>query len=208
MKRIVPMFIFIASLFVFADRVYAHISLSPKEAVPGYTTFTVNVPTEKEIPTVEVRVIVPEGAEVHGVAPVAGWMHSEKKATEEVGMGDDHKAGELEHGKVTEIIWNGGKIAEGEFVQFPISVSYAGDPNVLVWKAYQKYSDGSVVAWDDSDEKKPAPKVTILASAKVDQVAADVVAMKKNSGTQTPWLSMGAFLISVAALAISVKKKK
>ena len=208
MNRIIFVFVLGIVLFACASQVSAHVSLSPKEAVVGYTTFTVNVPTEKEIPTTEIRVVVPDGVEVHGVAPVAGWIHSEKKAETEVGRGDDHKAGELAHGKVTEIVWTGGKIADGEFMQFPISISYAGDPKQLVWKAYQKYADGSVVAWDDTSEKNPAPKVSIVATSKVDQVVADIAAVKKSSVAQTPWLSMGAFLISVAALAISVKKKK
>lgn len=206
MKRIVPVFIIAVALFVGVGQVSAHVSLSPKEAVVGYTTFTVNVPTEKEIPTVEVRVVVPEGVEVHGVAPVFGWNHIEKKAEVEVGVGDDHKQGELAHGKVTEIVWSGGKISDGEFMQFPVSVSYAGDPQQLVWKAYQKYADGTIVAWDDSSEKNPAPKVAIVASSKLDQAVAELATLKKNSSTQLPWLPMVAFLLSVAALAMSVKK--
>lgn len=208
MKRIVPVFIVVAVLFAFAGQVSAHVTLSPKEAVVGYTTFTVNVPTEKEIPTVEVRVVVPEGVEVHGVAPVSGWSHTEKKADMEANTGTDHKGEGSEHGKVTEILWTGGKIAEGEFVQFPISVSYAGDPKSLVWKAYQKYSDGSVVAWDDTNEKSPAPKVAIVATSKLDQIVAELDAMKKNSSTQVSWLPVGAFLFSVAALAMSIKRNK
>ena len=207
MKRIVPVFIVLAVLLLCVRQVSAHISLSPKEAVVGYTTFTLNVPTEKEIPTVEVRVIVPEGIEVHGVAPVSGWTHVEKTADTDIGMGDEHKAGELAHDKVVEIVWTGGKISKGEFVQFPISVSFSGDPKQLVWKAYQKYSDGTVVAWDDASEKNPAPKVSIVKATKVDQVVDEVAGMKKNISKQTPTLSVAAFLLSVAALAFSVKKK-
>ena len=70
MNRIVFVFVYGIVLLASASQVSAHVSLSPKEAVVGYTTFTVNVPTEKEIPTTEIRVVVPDGVEVHGVAPV------------------------------------------------------------------------------------------------------------------------------------------
>ena len=208
MKRIISVVVGGAMLFVCAGQVSAHMSLSPKEAVVGYTTFTVNVPTEKEIPTVGVRVLVPEGVEVHGVLPVAGWTHVEKKAEAEVVNDADHKTEESAHGKVTEIVWTGGRIADGEFMQFPISISYAGDPKQLVWKAYQTYADGSIVAWDDSNEKNPAPKVSMVTTSTVDQAVTDIAAIKKSSGAQAPWLSVGAFLFSVAALAFSTQKKK
>lgn len=207
MNRIVFVFVLGIVLLACASQVSAHVSLSPKEAVVGYTTFTVNVPTEKEIPTTEIRVVVPDGVE-SGVAPVAGWIHSEKKAETEVGMGDDHKAGELAHGKVTEIVWTGGKIADGEFMQFPISINYAGDPKQLVWKAYRKYADGSVVAWDDTSEKNPAPKGIDSCYFKGGSSSSGYCCSQKSSGAQTPWLSMGAFLLSVAALALSTQKKK
>ncbi len=209
MKRVLSVFIFAAMLLTFADTVSAHVTLSPKEAVVGYTTFTVNVPTEKEIPTVAVRLVIPEGVEVHGVLPVAGWTHTEKKMEMDGNEKPDHEGDESSHhGKVTEIVWSGGKIADGEFMQFPISISYAGDPKQLVWKAYQTYSDGSIVAWDDTSEKNPAPKVSMVASTKIDQMMTDVSGMKKGNSMQTSWLSVGAFLLSVAALAMSMKKKE
>lgn len=207
MKKIIQGSILAVSMFALVGSVSAHVTLSPKEAVVGYTTFTVNVPTEKEIPTVAVRVVVPEGAEVHGVAPVPGWTHAEKKAQEEVPLGEKHEDDEDGHGKVTEITWSGGSIANGEFMQFPISVSYAGDPKQLVWKAYQTYSDGSVVAWDDTNEKNPAPKVSMVKTSKLDALAAEVEGMKKTGGMQAPWLSVGAFLLSVIALVIGLKGK-
>lgn len=54
----------------------AHVTVSPEGVAPGdFATLTVKVPTEKEIPTTEVRVEVPEGFTLGGVQPVPGWEH-------------------------------------------------------------------------------------------------------------------------------------
>ena len=55
----------------------AHVGVSPEEVPAGeYEKLVVTVPTEKEIPTTEVRVEVPEGFVVSGVQPVPGWEHA------------------------------------------------------------------------------------------------------------------------------------
>ena len=54
--------------------VWAHVVVSPEEVTAGeYETLTVSVPTEKEIPTTEIRVKVPEGFVFSGVQSVPGW---------------------------------------------------------------------------------------------------------------------------------------
>src|SRR5918992_2302921 len=56
---------------------WAHVVVSPEEVTAGdYETLTVSVPTEKEIPTTEIRVEVPEGFLLSGVQPVPGWEHT------------------------------------------------------------------------------------------------------------------------------------
>ena len=57
-----------------AATAWAHVTVAPEEvAAEEYETLTVTVPTEKEIPTTEVRVEVPDGSTVSGVQPVPGW---------------------------------------------------------------------------------------------------------------------------------------
>jgi Domain of unkown function (DUF1775) len=57
--------------------VWAHVTVSPEEVSAGdYETLNVSVPTEKEVPTTEIRVEVPEGFLLSGVQPVPGWEHS------------------------------------------------------------------------------------------------------------------------------------
>src|SRR3712207_2584804 len=52
----------------------AHIDIEPKETIPGrWETFILNVPTETESPTVEVRLSIPEEFEVEAVGHRTDW---------------------------------------------------------------------------------------------------------------------------------------
>jgi uncharacterized protein YcnI len=82
---------------------WAHLVVSPEEVAAGdYTTLTVSVPTEKEVPTTKIRMEVPEGFLLSGVQPVPGWEY----AFEEDG------------GVITAVTWSGGEIGPREFQQF------------------------------------------------------------------------------------------
>lgn len=195
------------TLFV-AGHVSAHVTVQPKESVVGHSVSSVRVPNEKQVATTQVRVVVPEGVTVRGILPVANWqyklIHEESKGS--TNEGEDHHAGE---GRVTEITWFGGTIKEGEYMEFPLSVEYKADADTVTWKAYQTYADGEVVAWDGSDEKHPASLVSVLKEAKVDSIAKSMgTATPVTTASQNSWMSVGALLLSVAALAVSLKKKQ
>ena len=111
---------------------WAHVVVSPEKVTAGdYETLTVSVPTEKEIPTTEIRVEVPEGFLLSGVQPVPGWEH----AFEEDG------------GIVTAVTFSGGEIRPREFQQFLVQAQAPEEPGQYPWKAFQTYKDGSVVEW-------------------------------------------------------------
>jgi len=57
-----------------------------------------------------------------------------------------------------------GKIAPGQFLDFPLSVQVPGKPgDRLVFKAIQTYSNGEVVRWIGApDSETPAPIVTVV----------------------------------------------
>jgi uncharacterized protein YcnI len=93
----------VGAMLALANPAAAHVVVSPEEVTAGeYETLTVSVPTEKEIPTTEIRVEVPEGFLLSGVQPVPGWEH----AFEEDG------------GIVTAVTFSGGEIRPREFQQF------------------------------------------------------------------------------------------
>jgi uncharacterized protein YcnI len=125
-----------------------HVVVSPEEVTAGdYETLTVSVPTEKEIPTTEIRVEVPEGFLLSGVQPVPGWEHT----FEEDG------------GVVTAVTFSGGEIRPREFQQFLVQAQAPEEPGEYPWKAFQTYKDGSVVEWTGApDSEEPASVVEVV----------------------------------------------
>jgi uncharacterized protein YcnI len=92
---------------------WAHVVVSPEEVTAGdYETLTVSVPTEKEIPTTEIRVEVPEGFLLSGMQPVPGWEHT----FEEDG------------GVLTAVTFSGGEIRSREFQQFLVQAQAPQEP--------------------------------------------------------------------------------
>lgn len=178
MKIITSLFIF---LFV-VTTASAHVTVKPNEVgVAAYQTFTVGVPVEKDIPTVSVKILLPEGLE--SVTPYVknGWKIS---AT------------------TTEIIWSGGTIPAGQRDDFQFSAKTPAKEGHLIWKAYQTYSDGTVVAWDN------APKGShddmgddVLNPYSETHVVDD---LNHKGGIS---LSIVALVLSVLALGLSLRKR-
>lgn len=161
MKRL--LFVVSAALGVCATLIapgpaWAHVVVSPEEVAAGdYETLTVSVPTEKEVPTTEVRVEVPEGFLLSGVQPVPGWEH----AFEEDG------------GVVTAVTFSGGEIRPREFQQFLVQAQAPDEPGGYPWGATQTYEDGSVVEWTGPpDSEEPASVVEVVADASSGETSA------------------------------------
>ena len=119
---------------------WAHVVVSTEKVTVGdYETLTVSVPKEKEIPTTEIRVEVPEGFLLSGVQPVPGWEHT----FEEDG------------GVLTAVTLSGGEIRPREFQQFLVQAQAPEEPGQYPWKAFQTYKDGSVVEWTAPIPRSP-----------------------------------------------------
>ena len=72
----------------------AHVTVSPEEVPAGnYEKLTVSVPTERDVPTTQIRLDVPEGFTVLGVRPVPGWDYEFEE----------------DAGKIKAISWSGGE---------------------------------------------------------------------------------------------------
>ena len=132
----------------------AHVVVSPEEVTAGdYETLTVSVPTEKEVPTTEIRVEVPEGFLLSGVQPVPGREH----------------AFEEDRGVVTAVTFSGGEIRPREFQQFLVQAQAPEEPGEHPWKAIQTYEDGSVVEWVGApDSEEPASVVEVVSGGAED----------------------------------------
>lgn len=117
------------------------------ESRAGITeTYRLNVPTEKDLNTTEIRLVIPAGVALTRFQVTPGFTRTVKKNAD---------------GLVTEVIWKG-KVAPMEYARFFFQARNPAAPGELSWKVYQTYSDGSVVAWDDTNpEQGPASKTTI-----------------------------------------------
>jgi uncharacterized protein YcnI len=137
-------FVALCALLVAPVLASAHVVVRPNEVgVGAYQTFLVSVPTEKDIATTEVRLVIPEGLQSARPNVKPGWNVTIVKE------------GEGEEAVVTELIWKGGSVPADMRDEFYFSAKTPATPGELIWKAYQTYSDGSVVAWDATAEEQP-----------------------------------------------------
>ncbi len=134
--------------FSLGGSVQAHITLDPAEApAGGFVKYTVRVPTERDVPTVRIRVEFPAGVVVSRFLPKEGWQRQVEKDSS---------------GRVTAVTWSGGNLGPDEFEEFAFLARNPSTPGKIVWKAYQTYQDGTVVEWTGPESSdRPAP-VTML----------------------------------------------
>ena len=144
----------------FAAEALAHVSLNPRQGISGthHVAFTVRAPVEKDIPTVELKIVIPPewkdaGGQVDRVELDPLWDVSVEKDE------DDW---------IKSVTWSGAEAPDFSFIQFNLIITLPKLTGVQQIKAYQKYSDGSVVAWveDRSGEgaEKPAAGVLLTES--------------------------------------------
>ena len=109
-------------------------------------TYRLNVPTEKEIATTRIRLVVPAGVVISRFQVTPGFTRTVKKDAA---------------GLVTEVVWKG-RVAPMEYARFFFQAKNPAAAGEVVWKVYQTYSDGSVVAWDDTNPAEgPASRTTV-----------------------------------------------
>jgi uncharacterized protein YcnI len=167
----------------------AHVRVLPEE-VPADTfeVFTVRVPTEKDVPTTEVRVEVPEGFEVSRVEPVPGWDYDLEEAA----------------GLVSAITWSGGEIGETEFQQFDVQGRTPQEPGDYPWRAFQTYEDGSVAEWvGPEDSEEPASVVRVVEGDPTDSAAQEAEA-PSSTGAITPVAAYGGLGLGAVALIVAL----
>lgn len=189
------------ALLTSAGTVLAHVVVGPAEVgIAVRQDFSVGVPNEKDIPTVAVRVVLPEG--LGSVTPYVkpGWQVSTKTS----GEGEDEK--------VTEISWTGGEIGKGLRDAFVFRAMTPTEPTTLVWKAYQTYSDGTVVSWDQEEseeshgESEDESKGPYSETQVVNDLETDTKVENSTSlDDYTVWASYGALLLAAIALAMSFR---
>lgn len=191
-----------AAVLISATPALAHVSVQPA-SVPqgGYSTVNFTVPNEEAASTVKVEVNLPLDHPIASVSvqPVAGWTAQVTKSKLASPIKTDD--GTVEEA-VTKVTWSGGKIATGQFQQFPVALGplpSSGDE--VAFKVLQTYDNGDVARWinvpkpGQPEPEDPAAvlKLTAAGSGEGSGSAAD--------GTPSPLPASPADAAAVAANA-------
>ncbi len=176
--------------------VFAHAVISPSQtSTSRYENFSLGVPNEKNMPTVAIRLLIPE--QLDRITPFVkpGWRIDIIK--DETGK------------KITEIQWLQGAIPAGQKDMFQFTARTPESGQTLVWKAYQTYADGSVVGWDRDPRALQGGEEKVANPYSVTEVTADSLsspaasALSATDKQQTSLLSLAAFVIASLALGIA-----
>jgi YD repeat-containing protein len=195
----------IGLLLLSASSAYAHVTVQPKQATAkGFQEFVVRVPTEKDTPTLSVRMVFPEGFEVLRFRPAPGWKYEVERDAA---------------GRITGVTWSGNTIGREEYEQFSF-MARAANPGTYQLNAYQTYGSGEVVGWVNPQDPQPAPKITIVAAASpgggggTDPFAASAAGLSGAAppaagGGRAPLvLASASVVLSLAALVLAGRRRR
>ena len=196
--RLLAAAVVLVSLLLLAAPASAHVTVNPREAEPGgFAKLTFRVPNERDdAGTVALSVQLPDAAPFESVSvrPVEGWEYSVERDGE----------------TVTQITWEGGPVAPGEFQEFDVSVGpLPEDVDTLVFPAIQTYDDGEAVRWIEEAEEgedepeRPAPTLRLVAAQ--DPTAEEPVANAEgDDDSSSDTLAIVALVVSGLALAAGI----
>lgn len=192
LKRITALSSGLLLLLFVAVPAFAHVVVKPDTVgVAAWQTFTVGVPSEKDNPTVGLRLVIPDGLAHVSPNVKPGWTITMKKS----GSGED--------ATVTEIDWTGGSIPAGQRDDFLFSAQVPANETTLKWKAYQAYQDGTVVSWDQEPSTKNGEKSeTPYSTTKVINDLAGAATPAR--GQTTNGESSLALLLSIIAVVVAI----
>lgn len=136
----------------------AHVGVFPREGKSGerHQFFTVRAPVEKDIPNTELRIEIPPewkaaGGKVDRVLLDPQWKVTLDKDQDEWIKG---------------ITWSGVDAPAWAFMEFGVIITLPKLTGMQQIKAFQKYSDGSVVGWIEDATKEgvenPAARLTLV----------------------------------------------
>lgn len=180
----------------------AHVVVKPSDVkTSSFERFAVGVPVEKDIPTIGVRLIIPEGLNYVSPYVKPGWNIEIKKDNSE-------------KPKITEINWTGGNIPVGQKDEFIFSAQVPATESSIKWKAYQTYSDGSIVNWDmepvteaknsNSEEKNTPFSITKVTNS-LNPKTSDTQSTVQNNNGILIYILVGLSLITSIGTGVFVR---
>jgi uncharacterized protein YcnI len=189
---------------VFGASVSAHVVVKPAEAVAaGFQIFTIGVPNEKDIPTTSIKLVIPDGIKYVLPTQKEGWQIDIEKED----AGPD--------APVRSITWSGNEIKAGFRDEFTFSGQVSERATELQWRAYQTYSDSTLVSWDndgresENENSGPFSVTKVVADTatdgsirKADEVAADA----KNSANMALYAGIAGVVVGLAGVYLGTRK--
>jgi uncharacterized protein YcnI len=201
-----------AAVLAGATAASAHVHVDGDDATRGgYGVLTFRVPTESATAsTTELTVTLPADHPIASVAvqPVAGW-------TATVTTSKLAKPITTDDGQVTtyasRVDWKAdaaAAIKPGQFQEFAISAGPLPDVATLTLPTTQRYSDGSVVEWNQvatgsAEPEHPAP-VLALAAAEPTSGATPAAASAASASSSSDGSATAALAVAIAAAVAAV----
>ena len=152
-------------LLALAAPAWAHVTVQPTEAPAGsFSRFVVRVPNERgDAATVKVEVQFPDNVTNASFQPKDGWTRTVTRKTPAEPI---EVFGEPVTEVIDAVVWEGGRIAPGEFDEFGFSIRTPDQPGELRFAAVQTYDSGEEVRWvGEPDSESPAGHVTVTDAA-------------------------------------------
>lgn len=136
------------AMALLASTARAHVTVRPRESKPGASeTYIVRVPTEGKVATTSIVIDVPEGVSINSVEPADGIK------------ADMTRQG----GRVTSIMWMV-TIEPGASREFSFTATNPTLTSEIVWRAHQRYADGTSSEWvGAAGTRQPAPVTKLTA---------------------------------------------
>jgi uncharacterized protein YcnI len=127
----------------------AHVTVWPRTSIAGaHEKYTVRVPTEGAVATTSIELSIPNSVTFVSIGAGTEYTYELKKS----------------EGRVVGIVWSM-KIKPGEFAEFAFMVRNPKDAKDILWKATQRFADGSSTQWIGlAGEKQPASITTLSAA--------------------------------------------
>jgi uncharacterized protein YcnI len=199
-----------------ASAAQAHVSLHPNTLPAGsFPTINLHAPNEEAKASMsKLAVQFPPGFLDVSTGYLPGWRS--RVITEKLAQPVKTDQGTVTE-QVREVVWSGGKIPPGSFLDFPLSTSPPeGDAGkTLTFKVVQTYDNGKKARWiGPPDSDQPAPTVNITPKGGVVQDVAGTEAGPGSAQAATPaaaattkqskgaskGLGVAALVVAIAAL--------
>ena len=133
-------------LMSLAATAWGHSDLDPRQSVPNkWETYTLNVPTETAVPTVQVRLLVPREFEIEMLEHSQVWQITRERDA---------------RGYIREVTWSGSSIPPQTFTELKLLVRNPATAGTYVWKIEQSYQDGTVATWEAQTQIVPPTTVS------------------------------------------------